>query len=389
MRGKGTRVRVTGGSLRLSASDVSNFLACQHLTGLDVRVARGLLNPPGDFDLGFQELVRRGEEHERAVLEQFRSRGLQVAAIPEDPGADAAAATAAAMNSAADVIYQGTLAGRQPGSGTALLGRPDFLVRGRLLPAPDGEPRPGGADFEVVDAKLARSAKGRAVAQIAFYSHLLAQLQGSAPRWMHLALGGGEFSSFKVAGFAAYERQARRVLSDFIAGGDGGGPPATYPDPVEHCAVCRWAARCAARRRTDDDLSLIAGITKGQRQALKAAGVATRRGFAALTALPEVGRASRAPLERAWSQAKLQVASEDSGRVPHELLAPERDDAGDLIGNRGLLALPEPATGDLFFDIEGARFYSENPAEPGLQYLFGIVDTADADASGTPRYHPF
>ena len=42
--------------------------------------------------------------------------------------------------------------------------------------------------------------------------------------------------------------------------------------------------------------------------------------------------------------------------------------------------------GDLFFDIEGARYYTEDSREFGLQYLFGIVDTADTDAAGGPRY---
>ena len=64
----------------------------------------------------------------------------------------------------------------------------------------------------MVDAKLARTAKARAVAQTAFYSHLLAALQGVSPRWMHLALGAGELASFKVGDYAAYERQARRAL---------------------------------------------------------------------------------------------------------------------------------------------------------------------------------
>jgi AAA domain/RNase_H superfamily len=82
----------------------------------------------------------------------------------------------------------------------------------------------------------------------------------------------------------------------------------------------------------------------------------------------------------------LQVASEDAGRIQYELLAPERDAAGALAPNRGLLALPEPVAGDLFFDIEGARYYSEDSTEFGLQYLFGVVDTAEVDESGTPRY---
>jgi predicted RecB family nuclease len=82
------------------------------------------------------------------------------------------------MSSGADVIYQGLLT-RTPTDGKpALIGFPDFLVRADLIDAPDGEPRPDGARYEVVDAKLARSAKGRAVAQTAFYSQLLADLQG-------------------------------------------------------------------------------------------------------------------------------------------------------------------------------------------------------------------
>ena len=54
----------------------------------------------------------------------------------------------------------------------ALLGRPDFLVRAEMLPTPDGEPRPDGQHDEVVDAKLARMVKARAVLQTAFYSRL-------------------------------------------------------------------------------------------------------------------------------------------------------------------------------------------------------------------------
>jgi hypothetical protein len=65
---------------------------------------------------------------------------------------------------------------------------------------------------------------------------------------------------------------------------------------------------------------------------------------------------------------------------------PERDADGELVPNRGLLALPPPVTGDLFFDIEGARYYSEDGKEFGLQYLFGVIDTADVDATGAPRY---
>jgi len=382
-------MKFAGDRLRLSASDVANFVACQHMTRLDLLEAWGRLHRPRKFDVGFEDLVQRGEEHERIVLEQFRADGLNVVEINPSPSAETAAAQATreAIRGGADVIYQGVLLGGSPDGGTALLGRPDFLVRADLLGAPDGEPRQNKLHYEVVDAKLARTAKARAVAQTAFYSHLLAQLQGVQPRWMHLALGQGELVPLKVGDYAAYERQARRALSTFIAADPGHNPPADpYPEPVEHCVICRWDDLCQDRRRRDDDLSLVAGITKDQRRTLKASGVSTRRGLASLAVLPGRTQASRDALAGARLQARLQVASEDEGRIRYELLDPERDQAGAPLANRGLLALPEPADGDLFFDIEGARYYSEDNKEFGLQYLFGIVDTADTDARGRPRY---
>ena len=380
-------MRLDGERLRLSASDVANFVACGHLTRLDLLHARGEIQPPHVFDVGFEDLVARGEAHEAAVLQRFRAAGWHVAEIRGESEPDAARATLAAIRDGADVVFQGVLLADQSPDGPALLGRPDFLIRAALLPAPDGGQRPAGDHYEVLDAKLARSAKARAVAQIGFYSDLLAGARGIRPRWMHLALGNGAFTSLKVDDYAAYERQARRLLTAFIADDDGENPPSVpYPEPVEHCVICRWSELCAGRRRRDDDLSLIAGITAGQRRALKDVGVTTRRGFAGLAELPALRRVSRASLASAQSQARLQVASEDAGHIEYELLEPERDAAGTLVPNRGLLALPEPVIGDLFFDIEGARYYSEDGKEFGLQYLFGIIDTADTDVSGTPRY---
>src|ERR1035438_5569929 len=100
-----------------------------------------------------------------------------------------------------------------------------------------------------------------------------------------------------------------------------------YPEPVEHCAICRWRDLCADRRRSDDDLSLVAGMTTGQRRALKGAGIPTRRGSAERAELPRLDRFSPDALERAQLQARLQVASEDAGVIRYELLDPERTPA--------------------------------------------------------------
>jgi uncharacterized protein len=342
------------------------------------------------------------------VLAGFLADGLEVVKIPESGTEDERAeATREAVRSGVQIIFQGVLKAPAAEGSSQLLGRPDFLIRADALPGAESD---HDNLYEVVDAKLARTAKARAVLQTTFYSYLVSQLQEAEPGRMHLALGNGEFTSLRVLDYAAYERRIRALLEEFMSAevdagevsSEGGRPHAAvpttnsgdtgarqlgdlYPEPVEHCAICRWSPTCTARRRADDDLSLVAGMPVNQRVALKALDVGTRRGFASLDELPRVGRADPASLQKAHLQARLQVRSEDAGEIEYQLLEPERDADGELVANRGLLALPEPTVGDLFFDIEGARYYSEDGKEFGLQYLFGIVDTGDVVPYGGDR----
>jgi hypothetical protein len=71
-------MKIIEGRVRISASDVANFLACQQLTQLDLQAAHRTLRPPHAVDLGFGDLVLRGEEHERTVLDRFRADGREV-----------------------------------------------------------------------------------------------------------------------------------------------------------------------------------------------------------------------------------------------------------------------------------------------------------------------
>ena len=127
-------MRLDGERLRLSASDVANFVACGHLTRLDLLHARGEIQPPHVFDVGFEDLVARGEAHEAAVLQRFRAVGWHVAEIPEGPEPDAARATLTAIRDGADVVYQGVLLADQS-AGWARLARAAGLPdSGRTAP---------------------------------------------------------------------------------------------------------------------------------------------------------------------------------------------------------------------------------------------------------------
>src|SRR4029079_18944738 len=144
----------------------------------------------------------------------------------------------------------------------------------------------------------------------------------------------------------AYYRRVKADFEDAVAAGDAVYPvTATYPDPVEHCDVCRWNIHCRAQRRTDDDLSLVAGISARQRRALKDRSVLRRRELAVLQLPmePRLDGVSAAALQRVREQARIQVEGEDEGRPRFELLPPERDEGGALVPDRGLLVLPEPS----------------------------------------------
>ena len=364
-------MQLTPDGLRLSAGDLSDFLACRHLTRQNLAVARGAVGAPHHKDAGFMALLERGRRHEAAVLARLKAAGWSVRELhPFVSGFPAAGKeTLAAMAEEVDVVYQAMLTVH------GQLGFPDFLIRADLL-------HPGRRGYEVADAKLARTARARAVLQTAFYSRLLEDAQGFAPEDMYLALGGAEdLEPFRVADYAAYERQVARMLGDFVAGDAD-----PYPEPVEHCAICRWRFQCKARHREDDDLSLVAGLTARQRTALKEAGIRTLAAFGGAGAAPRLKGLGAESLANAHAQARIQLRGRTSGKPEWEFREPEREEEGELVPDRGLLALPEPAPGDLFFDIEGARYYSEDGKEFGLQYLFGIVDTADRDPDGRPRY---
>jgi uncharacterized protein len=327
-----------------------------------------------------EALSHRGDEHEARVLSEIEGQGWKVERIAAE-GIDfqqRAEATEIALDSGIDVIYQGVLhRGNR-------LGLPDFLIRADLLNV-DGSAN----GYEVCDAKLARSAKAKAVLQSVFYSRLLHELTGIEPCYVHLELGNRERATFRVKDYSAYERQIDQLFQELIVETPTFPPSGTYPEPVEQCAICRWRSSCAQQRRDDDDLSLVAGMTTKHRKAMKEIGISVRRDFAALDDLPKVKGVGSRALDKAYKQARIQVRGEDEGKSLWEFLEPERDRDGELVPDRGLLALPQPSKGDLFFDIEGARYYSEDGKEFGLQYLFGIVDSADLDEDGKPRYHAF
>ena len=233
--------------------------------------------------------------------------------------------------------------------------------------------------YEVADTKLARHVKAGAVLQICSYVEQLTAIQGVQPEEMHVVLGGSarETAHLRVDDYMAYYRAARARFEATVLGTDGAPalaaryPPAdTYPEPVEHCDVCRWAELCRGRRREDDHLSLVAGITARQRKALVARELQTveRLAAAPIPFDPPLDGTSASSVERVREQARIQVEGRGLPKPIHELLLPPPGEPIDH--ERGLAILPEPDPGDLFLDLEGDPYAFDD----GVDYLFGVMD---------------
>ena len=381
-------MNITGNRWMYSATDLVGFLECSHLTSLNRAAVAGQIQMPMGEDPVLDHIAERGKLHEQRFLESLSAEGLPVVKVGGDDDAgrfrpDRLARgkeeTLAAMRAGADVIYQAVLIDERR------LGFADFLRR------VDGPSDLGEWSYEVWDTKLARQAKASAVLQLCVYSDLLAGYQGREPEEMHLALGGvmQEKVSFRFADYGAYYRMVARELVSALDQPDVY-PLPTEPVPTEHCDVCRWSQRCKAQWRAQDDLSLVAGLTSRQRTALLDVGISTRTALGEPSpALPErVDGIGRDALQKVQAQASIQVRGDQAGMMLSERIAPGRDRESNLIPNQGLLMLPEPSPGDLFFDIEGDPFFGSDEVD-GIDYLFGVIEPGRPDDAGNPAFHAF
>ena len=231
----------------------------------------------------------------------------------------------------------------------------------------------GPWSYEVIDTKLARETKGSTVLQVSLYSDLLGSLQEQVPEFAYVVVPetGYEPQAFRIGDYAAYYRRVRRSLEQSV---ETAGAAETYPEPNPHCEVCRWRVHCDGRRRADDHLSFVAGISKAQITELRTHGVGTA---AELSALPvpipwKPERGAVQSYEKVREQARIQVEGRAAGRTIHELLP--------VVSGFGLTRLPPPSKGDVFLDFEGDPFVSGG----GLEFLFGYAFEAD---DGSPVLH--
>jgi uncharacterized protein len=348
-------MRLQGGSLVSSPTDIANFLACRHKTSLDLRVAKGELTKPSWVDPLAAVLRERGEEHECRYVERLQTEGLAVVDVRGADQDERIARTLQAMHAGADVIVQAALATEH------WLGYADVLRKVRVP-----SPALGAWSYEAHDTKLTRETRAGTILQLCAYSDLLGQLQGRLPDAFRIVTPAGT-ETYRVDDFAAFYRL---TVARFLAFLQADASADTYPEPVEHCDVCRWSSSCVAQRRTDDHLSFVAGLGRVHQSELTGRGISTLETLAGIPVPLEFkpARGAKSTYERLREQARLQARHRTSHKPEFELLPLEKE--------FGLTQLPEPRPGDLFLDLEGDPFgrraVGGQPGEGGREYLFGL-----------------
>lgn len=351
------------GKVILSASDLTSASTCEWAFVRKLEHVLGMGPKPAETKDPMMEITADlGLAHEQRVLEKLKGDYDDVAEIPDPKEGQgdylerlqhSHEETLNALHARRKVIFQAAFY-REDFQGFA-----DFLIW-----QDEGY-------YQVVDTKLARSAKVTALLQLAAYAEQLRLLDIPVGPQVSLWLGDGTESVHQLADiesvFALRMTKLRAIVEERQkAAKEGRGPVSWLDQQYSYCATCEV---CEAEILAHDDLHKIADMRRDQRSKIMAQGIATLHAFAEYSGpIPDLNPKSR---ENLGAQARAQVESE---KKPKEKPYVVFDRPA------GLKALPNPSPGDVFFDFEGDPLFDEGD-HIGLDYLFGWVD-----ASGNFEY---
>ena len=187
-------------------TDLASFLKCNHLSWLDHKKLTGEQSINKTQNDPFIDLLRdRGLDHELNYLKKLKSTYSQVVEISNEKSFETQVElTTNAICSGADIIYQ-PLFYDYPWSGYA-----DFLIK-TTTPSFLGD-----FSYEILDAKLAFSAKPDYILQLCMYSELLASTQKLLPEKIHLLLGNQTTTTFYLSDFFYYYLHTKEQIEKFF-----------------------------------------------------------------------------------------------------------------------------------------------------------------------------
>ncbi len=238
--------------MRITGTHIYSLLHCAHAVALDLHEDRSKRREITELE---EFVRRRGRDWEAEFVADL---DYQEPSFERGDFAGGAAQTLAFLREGVSGVTQAVLL-EEP-----RLGIPDLLRR------EDGESELGSFHYVVGDIKSSGRPRSDQLLQVAFYSRMLARLQGRDPDYGYLILKTGVEERFCLADYdAAIEEVEERVLQ--LAAD----PAVSQPFFNRGCHKCHWSQRCVPGLREADDLSLLQGMTRGVRTTLQQRGFTT------------------------------------------------------------------------------------------------------------------
>lgn len=350
---------------RIHGTHVYTFLACPRAVALDLHGDPAWRRPatPGE-----ELALARGRAHEEAIVTPLGWPAPEHAVGDFTTGA---AATLALLRSGVPGVRQAVLLDGEH------LGIPDLLRR------EPGSSALGDHHYVAGDVKSSAQMRGDQILQVAFYARLLGRLQQRVPEYGFLWLKDGREERFRIADYDEVLTDVLQRIEAIAAGGPRSEDQ--RPFATLACTSCRWSLHCHGEMQRDDDLGLVAGMTRGLRQLLEQAGVRTAQQLAELPLdrcardtgverrlLEQVRRAARARGQGCAAPLDLPHGEVRAGRMLHALVDAY---AGQLLWI-GALDPGQPAQ-------ECAELVPRNRDEA----LAGLLELAGGGASTVALWH--
>lgn len=291
------------------------------------------------------KLMRDSWEHHQTVLKDWNYHQIKYNRGDWQAGADA---TRELMLQGVDCIHKGVLLYHDD-RGVTLLSKPDLLVK--CSTASDL----GAWSYIPHQIKLGKRPKLDYQIVAAFHAWVLARVQGLMPETSTLILRGR--SDYQVNLAKLMERFAE-ILNSCIQMLLSRTEPEVFISR-QRCNLCRWYSSCYATAKSQQHLSLLAGVSQSRYDDLLSLGLTTVASLAAV---------EPAVLEPVWS-----------GPLARQLVLQAQSTlTGKALVKSDLTLLPV-APVEIYFDIE---------AEPDLDldYLLGVL-VVDR-TTGTDQFYP-
>ncbi len=217
----------------------------------------------------------------------------------------------------------------------------------------------GNWSYEIIDTKNSSKVKKDHIYQISLYSFLLKEAQGILPKNFYILLKDKKKEIVKLGEVYDIFLEQKFSFENFIKNDLN----RKKLEKVSYCSLRDLQEFCEKEWISKKHLNQVLGNNKNNIKKLNEAGINNFSELSKLDPKKKIDGLKDETKIKLINQAKLQIDAQTEGVIKFKYIEE------NFALNKGFNLLPEPAPGDLFFDLEGVQDYVYSGR---LEYLFGI-----------------